>query len=112
MANHRLLRTIWSYSSGRNESLAKAELGDNTARPRVRSIAGERTWPELGFWPMREIRERKEDAMDLRFSQRRGRHLIGIKEQIERWKTTISPDGSHLLVNTDSVSGLGPCWTG
>jgi hypothetical protein len=57
---------------------------------------------------MREIRERKEDAMDLRFSQRRGRHLIGIKEQIERWKTTISPDGSHLLVNTDSVSGLGP----
>jgi hypothetical protein len=35
------------------------ELGDNTARPRVSSIAGERTWPELGFWPMREIRERK-----------------------------------------------------
>jgi hypothetical protein len=59
MAYHQLLRMIWSDSSGQNESLIKAELGDNTARPRVSSIAGERTWPELGFTVVPEKSERE-----------------------------------------------------
>jgi hypothetical protein len=51
MACQQRLRTKYSDSFGRDALLIEVELGDNTTRLRVSSINGERTWPELRFWP-------------------------------------------------------------
>jgi hypothetical protein len=50
-------------------------------------------------------------SADLDAAERRG-GATELFPPIGRWKTTLSPGGSHLSVNTNSVCGLGPCWTG
>jgi hypothetical protein len=94
----------------------------------VSSIAGERTWPELGFRPVREIRGRKENEMDLGFSGSGGDLLIDVGGRRRRsWREEcwgndteqLSPIGRLkmtwwvLLVRpTEAVSRLGPGWAG
>jgi hypothetical protein len=68
----------------------EAELRGHTEDLRVSSIAGERTWPELGFWVCEGIRERKEIGG--------GGGLLGFPVAIDVVLQALEGGGSNLGV--------------